>query len=528
MKIISRWKEVELMRIISKWEERLKACVKKYGHFVLRNLIFGVLVYFMMMSEGLVNSHDGVQHTSHYNSGAWEVQLGRGMLYYLDRIRLGVVSVPLNCILTLLIISITGAVILNLFSVRNKVMGAVIAMILIANPVTCATLSYNYTSVNYGVAFFSSVLAVYFVCRCRKAAAVLSGGVFLAISLGCYQAYFNVTCLLILMFLIQMLLQDRDGQDIAGFLTRGAFAVAAGGAIYFISSKLMLLQFGVGLSGYGGASSVSLKTILLNLPQSIPQCYKNYYEFFRNKMLLNSSRMVVLLLLIGIAGLTGFCVVYHFHVLLRRNWRYALCFMAALCLIPVASSGITILAYGSRGSRLVMMGFLVSVVMLIVLVPKEGKASFFAKRGYAVLMFALLWFSILSVTNEQLALKEGKRASVSIAEAVLNELITDGHLEERYAIALIGEPRDNGLFASREAWQNVYGDARFGEIWNSRLKFWQQLYIEYCGVRLNFCSQEKYNALIQMEEVAAMPNFPEEGSITKIDGVTVVKISDTY
>lgn len=515
------------MKIISRWEAQLKVWVREHGHFILINLIFGVLVYFTMMSEGLVNSNDGLLYTSYYNAGGVEASSGRGMLYYLDHVRAGVVSVPLNSILTVLIISITGVVILDIFSVTNKAMGFVMTMILIANPVTCATLSYCYTSVNYGVAFLFSVLAAYCVCRCHKTLAVLAGGVFLAFSMGCYQAYFSVTCLLILMFLIQKLLRNENGRDIANFLVRSVFAIVTGGVFYFIFTKLMLLKFNTEISNYKGASDVSLKTIILNLPKSIPQCYKNYYDYFRNKMALTSSRTIYLLLLIGIVSIIGFCVIYQFCTLLRKNWRYALFFLAAVCLIPIASSAITIIVLGGN-SRLISMGFLVSIVMIVVFVPWEGKISFFAKRGYFVLMLFLLWINALSVTNEQLALKEGKRASVTIAQSVLNELIAEDYLEEGYVIALIGKPPASDLFARRAAWGKVFGDTRFADGWHNRREFWRQIYIEYCGVQLNYCDTQKYNTLMNSVEVAAMPCFPAEGSIAIIDGVTVVKIADSY
>ena len=81
---------------------------------------------------------------------------------------------------------------------------------------------------------------------------------------------------------------------------------------------------------------------------------------------------------------------------------------------------------------------IVCIILLIVLIPEKGNFSFFAKRGYCLLLLAFLWVNILSVTNEQLALKEGKTASVGLAESVLGELVTGRYLDEDYTVALIG------------------------------------------------------------------------------------------
>ena len=95
------------------------------------------------------------------------------------------------------------------------------------------------------------------------------------------------------------------------------------------------------------------------------------------------------------------------------------------------------------------MSMIVFIILLTVLIPGEGVFSFLAERGYCALLLRFLWVNILSVTNEQLALKEGKTASVGLAEAVFSELIAGNYLEESYTIALVGRPSVNELFARR-------------------------------------------------------------------------------
>ena len=174
------------------------------------------------------------------------------------------------------------------------------------------------------------------------------------------------------------------------------------------------------------------------------------------------------------------------------------------------------------------MSMIVFIILLTVLIPGEGVFSFLAKRGYCAFLLLFLWVNILSVTNEQLALKEGKTASVGLAEAVFSELIAGNYLEESYTIALVGRPSVNELFARREAWDKVIGENRFGDGWHSDNEFWSNLLLEYCGISLNFTTNEQYNILCQKEEVAEMQEFPKAGSIMEIDGIVVVKISEKY
>ena len=74
--------------------------IKYYGRVVVGGTLFGVLVYFSMMSLDLVNSYDGIWHWSNFIAGDWEISLGRGLQRYFDKLRFGIVSTSLNTVLT--------------------------------------------------------------------------------------------------------------------------------------------------------------------------------------------------------------------------------------------------------------------------------------------------------------------------------------------------------------------------------------------------------------------------------------------
>lgn len=46
------------------------------------------------------------------------------------------------------------------------------------------------------------------------------------------------------------------------------------------------------------------------------------------------------------------------------------------------------------------------------------------------MLIFLLWANILTVTNDQLALKEGRTATVKLTDMIISELVAEGHLEE--------------------------------------------------------------------------------------------------
>lgn len=50
----------------------------------------------------------------------------------------------------------------------------------------------------------------------------------------------------------------------------------------------------------------------------------------------------------------------------------------------------------------------------------------------------------------------------------------------------------------------------------------------FLGIQLNILGAEDYQKLIQSEKIANMPEFPREGSISEINNVVVIKISEVY
>ena len=70
------------MEQIVRIENYIVNWIKSHAKYIFINMAFGIMVYFMMISENLVNSYDGIWNTSHFIAEAWETSLGRGLLHY--------------------------------------------------------------------------------------------------------------------------------------------------------------------------------------------------------------------------------------------------------------------------------------------------------------------------------------------------------------------------------------------------------------------------------------------------------------
>lgn len=504
---------------------------KKHSKFILFQIAFGIIIYFTMLSENLVNDMDGIWNTSNFIAGNWEISLGRGLLRYFDKLRFGVVSVPLNSILMLSILAIANSLIWDLLSLNNKKMTALAAGLLIGNPVVCASLSYCYTSVNFGLAYLFSVAAAFVLIKMKKWYGVACGGLMIALSMSCYQAYFGVTCLLMLIVLIQMLMNLENAKKVRRYLLRGITSILIGGVVYFSLTKLLLLRSGMSLASYRGASDVSLSNILIHLPASVQKCYQDFYRFFFiHKMYCNVSGVNIFIAAASI--LLVLCALWQFILLLKKKKSCAIGFLLCMLLIPVSCNAVLLIAVGNNISLQMAMGMIVCILLLFVLLPMQKENAFYMQRFLCLTMALLLWSNIAAISNDQLALKEGKTATVSLTNRMINALDLSGYMHEDSVVAFIGKPSANDSYSKRTAYLNANEYARFGGWWSTEAEnhkqSWQGVLTEYCGIRLNLCSGQQYQILIQNEEVANMPAFPQEGSIVEINGIIVVKVSDTY
>lgn len=523
-----------MTRYIERIENQAVEFIRKYGKFVLGGLLIGILAYFMMMASDLVNDLDGIWHLSNFIAGDWEISLGRGLQRYADRARFGIVSCSFNTILTLLIISIANTIIFESFFAGSSLYAGLVFTILTVNPVICNSLSYSYMSVNFGLAFLFSVIAF----RCIKVtenwkkSLVKNSvcGLFLGISLAFYQAYICVTAVLVVIFVLKMLCEKKELKVVFQYITSSICTVLFGGVFYFIITKALLYRAGIQLASYKGTDNINLMSMLRQLPYSMRQCYVEFGSFFYTKKAFSNLEFIDIVLA-GLFLVYLFAVMIQLVKLFQHSRVNAFLFIIMVMLLPVASCFVLLIAVGNSMTGLMSMGLVISTVLLGMIIPKDGKTGFWLKRVYIFLIAVFAWFQFSMVANDQLALKEGKDATITLTENIVSQLYSDGYLDDYQAIAFVGRPGNNSRFAQNAAYQMANDYAKFG-CWSTSARnnraSWAGITSNFLGVHLNLCGVSEYQELVALEQVADMPEFPLEGSICVINDIVVVKVSALY
>lgn len=142
-------------------------------------ILFSFIVYFLLISQGLVNSDDGLWEYNYYKAGKWSLSLGRWFWLYLDRLRFGVHTEPVTSLITLACYSAGLVVMLDLFACNpaRKIAWLACALLL-SNVSVCVTLTYRFMSPTFGLAFLLAISAVWVIIKIKKPWLAIFGGVY--------------------------------------------------------------------------------------------------------------------------------------------------------------------------------------------------------------------------------------------------------------------------------------------------------------------------------------------------------------
>ncbi|MBR5115639.1 MAG: hypothetical protein IK096_01105, partial [Lachnospiraceae bacterium] len=225
-----------------------------------------------------------------------------------------------------------------------------------------------------------------------------------------YQAYFCVTCTLLLFYGITRIVALTDLKVLKNYYIDGFAAIGAGGVLYLILTKALLFRAGITLADYKGVSDITLSSILKNLPSSVVHCYRETGAWlFRDRFWMNLefSRILtaLIILLFATVAITALA-----HVG-RRSPKHLVPLLLSFLFIPVGACAILVLAVGNIMTGIMGTGLLLCVVLSPTMLPDEKDRITGILRPVLLAALALFgWYAISTVTNDQMALREGRTA----------------------------------------------------------------------------------------------------------------------
>lgn len=519
------------MKMLSCEVKKMAQKLKEYFPFFVTGIIFSAIVYYLLISNQLVNSDDGLWEYSYYKAGRWSLSLGRWFWLYLDRLRLGISTEPITSLLTLSWYSLGFVFILDLFELGKNKIGYLVSMLFLSSTAVCISLSYRYMSPTFGLAFLLSVVAPWILIKWQnRIAAVLTGSIFIAFSMGLYQAYLGCTCIILVGYFIYVLQkEDITLQSIITDIIKVLLSAATGGLLYIVILNIHLRFFHTGMSDYNGGNMYSLGNTLKSLGESIAHTYRVFIRYFvenyyKTNALQEGKIYFVVFLFTSIGLIIGFVRT------VKLSKAKAILYITLVLAIPIASNAVLLIATAAWTS-LQMTAPLALCIPILVCMETKIICSYkkWLERINILVLAVLLYGNIYQVQIDQDAMLEGKIATTTMANEIIHSLREEGCLDADLKYCVIGVPAYNELFKTSVIYEKSNGYARFGS-WTTDYtcsrRSWQGVFSNLCGVDLEICTADEYGALLENETVQNMEIYPKEGYITQVGDIVVIKVSE--
>lgn len=501
--------ERDIDSIFEKAVYGLKDKLMKYRVPYLTALAAGFLSYMFAFTNKLVNLDEIMclyGKGAGVGSGRWGLELIR--LIFPDY------SMPwLYGAVSLILLSAAVCLMLDMLKIKNTVVQAVLAAVMITFPAQIDTFCYMFASSAYALAVLLSVLSVWLFAGERKYRWAVCP-LLLTFSVGIYQAYLAVAASLLVLLLIKRCMDGEDVKETVGSGVSFVLMLAASVGLYFLIMYASVAITGERLSEYatGGMENVSLLGGLVDAYLIFPKLlFKEYFGYITPGL---SRVMHCICILITAAELAAA------FIGMKNDGRRCGLLLLLIILFPLSISFIYLIS--DTVHTLVLYGFL--SVYLLYGILADGRIDHSRRIEKDILLIAMTLITLSNITfANSVYLKQ--YLQYENAMSFYTTVVTQMKMEEDYdpycTVAIIG---DADLTVSKT--DSISGHYMAGVLPDLVNVYSRDDFIRYyVGYDVNFATWEEKSAIVETDEYKDMPAYPNIGSIQRIDDFMVVKLS---
>ena len=510
-----------LLELAASW---CTAKLRKYRIPAISGIVIGLLAYMFAFTNKLVN-HDEV-FTLFAKGGTYS--LGRWGLEILELIFPNYSMPWIYGILTIVLITLSGCVLISIFSVRSKTLQVLLVGSIITFPSLIGTFTYMFTSSSYAVSFLLAVTAVWLLSHLDKKT-VLPALVCMIGSLSIYQSYIAVAASLLVILLIQQLIQE---EEVASIVKRGIFFVLfliVSLGMYYAATMVINRLRNVSFNSY---ASGNLSFSFAEIPSRILLAYQTFPRFFiegyRGLMptafsqLLHKLCIVFTVALFFIWGFT------------RKKLQLSQIFwlVALICILPLAVNCMYLFTTEDSVHTLVLYGvsavYVLAIIIADVTIPHLVRGSLLHSCQQVTLnvlsfVLALIIAGNIYLANEAYLLLHLRYEN---AFAFYSSLIADikmmPEFDENTTLAVAGYFQEPDFYLEKFRFSDhVTGTDGFLPDVYSKDRFMNY----YMGFPIPFATDEEVAEIMASPAYAEMAVYPYYGCMQMFDDILVVKLS---
>ncbi len=492
--------------------------IKKHTKTFVVTFIIGFITHAYMFTN-MLPIHDTVQ--CFFEFGA-TLDSGRWGLEILSHI-LPQCNIPwLNGLTTLIFISASVCLIIEIFEVKIPVLQYLLGGLIITFPSLTGTFTFMFTSACYGLAIFLFSIAALLITK-KGRVNYITALICFVFSLSIYQAYLFFMTSLLLVYLIKCSFEN-ESHTYKKVLKYILFLLLSP-VVYFAINFLFMTYFDVQYNGY-----VDEK---LGQPWSLTYIIKEIihtYSYFADEILKNRFRVVISKIsrIIHVVMIMSGLILS--MKILRKNKRSIITFLICLILLPISINIISII---DGINTMTIYSFVVIYILFAVIIQQAEnnsiirlpeKSDIKLSRLAVIPMILIISLNIVGANKLYIKLDFANRNAESFYTGLVTQIKSNPDFKEGTKIALIGKA-GNTIWGMEE-----FSDVKIRGHRTSKLLINmdpKKEYIKYfIGFNVDFASDEEIEEIINLPEFAEMAEYPYYNSVKAIDDYIVVKFSD--
>lgn len=468
-------------------------------------------------------NHDGLAsvyfNQNMITSGRWFLTVACGISSYY--------TLPwLIGLLSLLWLSITSVILIEVLQVEQKEFIVLISGLLVSFPALASTYAYVFTADGYMLALMLAVLAVYITKKFRKG--FLAGGICLAFSMGTYQAYLPFCMILSLYVCAQYFLEHMHSTEkpvkngllyVLRFLGMGMIGVGA----YYVILQLLLKAEGKVLDTYQGINGMTALggTSLLT---TVTKMYQDFFTFLlKGRILFNNVFSLAAVCILGVLFMIALFGILKEHKLYKNVWFWIL--GAAFFLALPFVTNIILLISPEVGYHILMRyQYVLLLILSVAFVSRyssKGWSQWLLCISAAVLCFNFAVSDNIGYSNLQKRYEKTYAYCLRLADRMEQ---TEGYYTGMPVVmmGIVGDENFPVTDITGDVTGNMLGLC--GDYLCYTGQNYKDFFQHYLGITIEIVEQEKVGEIYNTSKIyQSLDSFPGPHCMEVVDGVLYVK-----
>lgn len=507
----------------------IKNYIKNNSHeikcVVFITFLTGILSYYLFAIDGYGHPDSLCEGLYYYTGADWATMCGRWAVRYLNFLSGHNVVIP-GLILFLYLVCVSIAVLLLSYFLNIKKVSSLIMVsaMMTASPVIVCQLTFSYLAVAYAVSFLATVLYCVLV-RQKSALLNIVGVIFLVLSMGLYQTYIGVAFALIIFITLLDILDGRSIEEIIRGLIK--YVVTGIIAVIIDIAEFKAELYFRNLSEASRVSQFDLRLIITSFKESLKNSYIVFAQYFADGILKRKYFYVIF----TITAVSALIILLMRIYKQKQFWRIAATIVLILS-IPAGMNIVSILIPYNGISSIMKYQYVLVIPLAFALFERISiKEAWKQMMNLAIYvsLIAIIFTYIISANATFLGLRISYRTMEKQTELILTVVNDLNEFElNKTKIVFAGSPSDDYIRSRLPLYRYSLVDSPV--FYNNMQGMVTQRYnylLNYFGINAGNFSHNAYKAIVTGNEFLEMPVWPSKGSIKMIDGMAVVKLSDT-